>query len=244
MVKPRLTRHPYSLDVQLFTRTGTYFELRRVSLDAEFGISFATLSFLTKRAECAHCHRRANNLEEHMACGTTMIRGKKRTPPARLFLPGNSIHVLQDIAFKERIQRWSVQRKLRVESAGGSHTREEIMVLRQLQEDRCFYCFASLLGPGRGMNGPAEPVTCHKDHFSPLRREGTNFISNIVLACPSCNSSKCEQDGMAYLRECMAKASREDRVGLRRIHKARKKHPFHLVPTAEYLAAGLDFSGM
>lgn len=241
---PPLIRHPYSLGVQLHTAKGTYFDLLRASLDTEFGISPATLTLLINHAACAHCRQRVDDLEEHMACGTATAETRKKPLPARLYLPARYGYSLQRIAFRERTQRWSFQRKVRVESASGSHTREEIMVLRQLQEDRCFYCFASLLGPGGGMNGPSEPVTCHKDHFSPLRREGTNFISNIVLACPSCNSSKGEQDGMAFLRECMRKASHEDRVGLRRLHKARKKHPFHLVPTAEYLAAGLDFSGM
>lgn len=241
---PRLIRHPYALGGRLHSANGTSFELLRVSIDTEFGMSTTMSNFLKDRAWCVHCNERARDFEEHMACGNTTVRGKRKDQPARLFVKPEHSDALMEIDFKERTQRWSFQRKLRVRSALGSHTREEIMVLRQLQEDRCFYCFASLLGPGGGMNGPAEPVTCHKDHFSPLRREGTNFINNIVLACPSCNSSKGEQDGMPFLLEHMRKASQQDRMGLKRIHAARKKHRYHLEPTEEYLAAGLNFNRM
>jgi hypothetical protein len=230
---PRLTRHPYSLAARRHTGHGTYLDLLRVSLDAEFGISSATLALLTKRAECANCHQPAHNFEEHMACGTTTIRGKTKTLLARLFLPGKFVSALQRIDMREGPTRWSVQRQLRVQSAGGSHTREEIKILRRLQEDRCFYCFETLLGPGGGMNGPAEPVTCHKDHFTPLRSGGTNNINNIVLACPRCNSSKCEAPGVEFLLRHMEMARGETRAGLKRIHAARAKHPFRLVPVTD-----------
>lgn len=55
---------------------------------------------------------------------------------------------------------------------------QDITVQHNCQKGRCYYCLSELGG-------------CYElDHFVPLRRGGRNTKENIVIACPSCNSSK------------------------------------------------------
>jgi hypothetical protein len=233
-VTPRLTRHPYTR-AEILLAGDVFFDVLREPLDSGFGMTAVLMDFLTTHAECAHCRQPATAFEAHMDCGFTIVRGKRKPLPARLRVPEPFASELFDLEMAENAKRWSFLRKLREQSAPGAHTRAEVMVLRQLQEDRCYYCFASLLGPGGHINGPDEPVTCHKDHFTPLRKGGSNNITNIVLACVSCNSSKGERDGMDFQRTRMRKAKAADRAGLKRIHAARKNHSYRLEPAPEYI---------
>lgn len=41
----------------------------------------------------------------------------------------------------------------------------------------------------------------HIDHFIPLAKGGTHAPSNLVPACPSCNSSKCDSDPEQWYRQ-------------------------------------------
>lgn len=50
------------------------------------------------------------------------------------------------------------------------------------QEARCHYC-----GEGLDFDGPNK---WQVDHFIPLSRGGSNWPSNIVVACAGCNSAK------------------------------------------------------
>ncbi len=68
--------------------------------------------------------------------------------------------------------------RVRELAAEGSHTAEEIMALLDSQRRRCAYCQRDM-----GM-------AWTEDHVIPLSRGGTNWISNIALACRSCNSAK------------------------------------------------------
>lgn len=54
---------------------------------------------------------------------------------------------------------------------------QEVEDLLVRQNNRCSYC-KNLL------------IAFHRDHKIPLCREGRNIISNIALACPSCNLKK------------------------------------------------------
>lgn len=62
-------------------------------------------------------------------------------------------------------------------SASGTHSKEDIAELFDLQDGRCAYC---------GM-----PVINYQiDHIRPLSRNGSNDPSNLAIACKSCNASK------------------------------------------------------
>lgn len=67
--------------------------------------------------------------------------------------------------------------RARTMNAEGRFTKEEFQQRITEQNNLCFYCGCELI----------VPVAEHK---IPLVRGGTNYISNIVASCASCNSSK------------------------------------------------------
>jgi 5-methylcytosine-specific restriction endonuclease McrA len=72
-------------------------------------------------------------------------------------------------------------RRARKRNAIGTHTTEELYQQLKRQKGKCYYCHVKL-GKGRdSWNG---------DHIVPLSKGGTNFIDNIVIACPTCNMNK------------------------------------------------------
>lgn len=79
----------------------------------------------------------------------------------------------------EKAKVVSNRRRARQLQAEGSHTSEELKSLWKQQGGRCVYCGCKLTTKYR-----------HLDHVIPLSRGGTNWISNLAWACPSCNSAK------------------------------------------------------
>jgi 5-methylcytosine-specific restriction endonuclease McrA len=73
-------------------------------------------------------------------------------------------------------------------AADGSHTREQIQALFKTQKGKCAYCRVSL------KNG------YHADHIQPLSKGGSNWISNITLACGPCNNRKRATDPIEFAR--------------------------------------------
>ena len=67
--------------------------------------------------------------------------------------------------------------RARMRNAEGRFTKEEFQQRITEQNNSCFYCGCELI----------VPVAEHK---TPLARGGTNYISNIVASCASCNCSK------------------------------------------------------
>jgi len=87
--------------------------------------------------------------------------------------------------------------------ATGRHTAAEWAEVVRGFKGRCAYC---------GTAGRLE-----RDHVIPLRRGGTNDISNIVPACPSCNRRKAGRTDVEFRAaedlERMAKGERSGVVG-------------------------------
>jgi 5-methylcytosine-specific restriction endonuclease McrA len=71
-------------------------------------------------------------------------------------------------------------------NAPGSHTADELAALAKAQKWKCAYCKVSL--------GQRYCV----DHIVPLSRGGSNWISNLQLACRACNSSKGAKDPITF----------------------------------------------
>jgi 5-methylcytosine-specific restriction endonuclease McrA len=63
-------------------------------------------------------------------------------------------------------------------SAPGSYSADDVKLQYAAQRGKCWWC------------GKKVGTTYHVDHVIPLRRGGTNYPENIVIACPPCNSSK------------------------------------------------------
>lgn len=86
--------------------------------------------------------------------------------------------------------------KQNLESAEGIHTPADIEAIRLSLQDKCNYC-------GSPLNGQGEI-----DHKTPLSKGGSNWPSNLTLACLTCNRdkhSKTEKEFRAWLMERNAK---------------------------------------
>lgn len=68
-------------------------------------------------------------------------------------------------------------RRARIARSEGTHTREEWLAVCAHWGYRCAYC-------------DTLPARLTRDHIVPLKRGGTNDISNILPACPPCNCKK------------------------------------------------------
>lgn len=63
-------------------------------------------------------------------------------------------------------------------NAQGSWSDDDVAKLKTLQKGKCWWC------------GKKFGQTYHIDHRIPLAQGGTNFVSNLVLSCVHCNTSK------------------------------------------------------
>jgi 5-methylcytosine-specific restriction endonuclease McrA len=75
---------------------------------------------------------------------------------------------------KQYARRYYARKK----GAEGSHTKSEIQGLYQQQQGKCFHCDTDI------------STSYHRDHWIPLSRGGSDYIENIRLLCPVCNSRK------------------------------------------------------
>lgn len=82
----------------------------------------------------------------------------------------------QDANPEKKAARNQKRRALKA-NADGTATAEQIKARFQYHENRCYYC-------GDNESG------LHVEHRIPLSRGGSNWPSNLVPACPSCNLSK------------------------------------------------------
>ena len=81
--------------------------------------------------------------------------------------------------FKKRDKAIKIRRIIREVGAKGKHTHKQWMDRVEYYSWRCYYCGTKL-----------DEKTLTKDHAIPIAKNGTNFSSNLVPACGSCNSSK------------------------------------------------------
>ena len=122
--------------------------------------------------------------------------------------------VFKPILERENSRIKSFKRKQRTEAnGGGSYTKKDITFLYQLQEGRCYFCGEPFLENARG-------ASYHADHYLSIFDGGKNDLSNIVLACPSCNLRKGAMDGDSF--EYIAKKIRSPDNG-RKLGQIRRK---------------------
>jgi 5-methylcytosine-specific restriction endonuclease McrA len=79
------------------------------------------------------------------------------------------------------------KRKLLKLNAKGFHTRNAFYEKLEYYGNRCYYC-----------NKPLTRMTATEDHRIPLSKSGTDWLSNIVPACGSCNSRKRDKTETEY----------------------------------------------
>lgn len=81
-------------------------------------------------------------------------------------------------------------RRARTVGAPGKFGKGDVHALLITQDCRCKYCLEPLRLAG--------PDRYQIDHFIPLSRGGSNYASNIVLACRACNREKGDRMPWEY----------------------------------------------
>jgi 5-methylcytosine-specific restriction endonuclease McrA len=76
----------------------------------------------------------------------------------------------------EKGRVYTQRRRARKANAQGTHTADQLKARFDYHGNKCVYCNST--------------EDLHADHMIPLSRGGTNFASNMVPACGSCNRSK------------------------------------------------------
>lgn len=80
-------------------------------------------------------------------------------------------------------------RRARKTAAGGQHTAADIKALFAAQKGKCAYCGVSI------------KAGWHVDHVVPLSKGGSNWPSNLALACQPCNLRKHSKHPIDFARE-------------------------------------------
>jgi len=116
--------------------------------------------------------RRNNNVE--------LARAK-----CRAWLEKNKVHRRQYAKINHiRIRSYWQRRRARARAAEGFWRRTDIERLFIDQSGRCAYCLKDL------------GADFHVDHVTPLSKGGSNWPSNLALACPPCNWKKSARTDM------------------------------------------------
>ncbi len=82
----------------------------------------------------------------------------------------------------EKVSDWCRKRRARKNNAEGQHSPAEVTDLFARQRGLCASCKSKL--------SVRKPNRYHIDHIVPISKGGSDWISNIQLLCPPCNSSK------------------------------------------------------
>ena len=89
------------------------------------------------------------------------------------------------------IARSACRRAMRA-AAPGKHGAADIRTIYANQHGKCAYCQKDV---GRDY---------HVDHYVPLSKGGSNWPSNLRIACPRCNMSKRDKMPEDFMRKCSA----------------------------------------
>lgn len=84
----------------------------------------------------------------------------------------------------DRFRAYEQRRRARKANALGDHTAEQLQARFDYHGNKCVYCDST--------------ENLHADHQIPLSRGGTNFASNMVPACASCNLSKNDKTPIEF----------------------------------------------
>jgi 5-methylcytosine-specific restriction endonuclease McrA len=113
-----------------------------------------------------------------------------------------ALNVMEDNARRYR-------RKTMLAEAGGRHRKQDIANILAKQKGRCIYC-NRLFGPD---------LVPTRDHLLALTYGGGDWPLNIVLACRSCNSSRCDLPFRTFVR--MLSAAQNKRILVHLVERLR-----------------------
>lgn len=174
------------------------------------GLPIDMAAFIHMHCRCAHCGASISRDLSRCPCG----KPKDRQLHLEVEYPTEIDHsVFKPIIEREGGRIKSLKRKQRIEANGGSFSKDDVAALYDIQEGICYFC-------GNSISMAAQGNSFHVDHYQAIYDGGRNDLSNIVLACSSCNMSKGVMHGDAFER--VARKMRSPDVG-RKLGKIRKR---------------------
>lgn len=90
---------------------------------------------------------------------------------------------------KDYFKPYIKARKARIRSSEGSLTAKQVKKMLLDQKGKCIYCKSDI------------SKNYHVDHIVPISKNGSSFIENIQLLCPTCNLRKCAKMPEDYAKE-------------------------------------------
>lgn len=79
-------------------------------------------------------------------------------------------------------------RRARLKNAPGSHTKDDINSLIDLQKNKCAICKCGI------------QKKYHVDHIQPLAKGGSNDKANLQILCKDCNLNKHAKDPISFMQ--------------------------------------------
>ena len=207
--EPILSEAVHSL---LLNRNGKRFFIR---YEPELGMNSEYASALRTYATCALC----GSPPERFFCICRCSRHKKDQEGAHtVYRVEHKVweQLLEPLwkqdrrrAYDRRSRDW--RREMIGESMEATYTNDDIETLRKIQHNKCYYCGTSI------------DDCAQVDHLEPLVYGGSNGLSNIMLACPTCNRSKYTFSESEFWRRRRRRVPIEDFLPVREAAKEMKK---------------------
>jgi 5-methylcytosine-specific restriction endonuclease McrA len=120
---------------------------------------------------------------------------KERASQAKYYAENREKKLAYQVKYRkdnpDKVRAHRHQRRAVKANASGTHTASDWKAKLEYYGYRCRYCGIHKSETSEGW--------LEADHAIPLSRGGTNFISNIVPACRSCNASKHAKTFKDYL---------------------------------------------
>ena len=111
----------------------------------------------------------------------------------------NSAHVgrgLQGSGWADHRRIWNGRFNIRNEAMNARKKKEFVRILNNKQKNLCRYCGVEMTASGKR---PPELTDRTLDHRIPRHKQGTDELSNFVLACSRCNHLKGRMDEDEYI---------------------------------------------
>lgn len=114
---------------------------------------------------------------------------------------------------QSKVRAYRTNRKARAKNAEGSFSHDDVARLIESQNGTCYWCKKEL-------------DDYHVDHFVPLKCGGSNWPSNLVVACPTCNMSRGTKPAEEFKKYLATITDNADQIEERRAYmrEAMRKH--------------------
>lgn len=165
------------------------------------------VDFIQAHCKCVFCGASVGLDLSRCACGKSRGFHLEVVFPASLYYSG-----FKPIFDRESSRLKSLVRNRRIATNGGKASVQDIRTLYTLQEGLCYYCGTSI--EGESWQNPFEV-----DHYESVHDGGSNDITNLVLACPTCNRRKGDNHGDFFQMHVWRSLTPEVRRKLRKIRK-------------------------